>query len=132
MVMSRVSEAVLHLARRNQQHRGVPVVYVRREWQSGETRLPITAIPARESTQATKPTNGRGARVEHLEREFILVVPDLVMDGILFVPEKGDTILEVVDGSEVAFRLVDRPDRKCWRYEDATRQMIRVYCEQVR
>jgi hypothetical protein len=128
--VSRITAAVSRLASRLQSRAGVSVVYTREAGQPGERSVTLVAIPGGERQPVTEP-QGRGGRVDRLDRDYLIVAADLVLGGTLVTPESGDRVTETIDGTACVFELLATPGEPCWRYTDATRQMIRVHTKPV-
>jgi hypothetical protein len=99
---------------------GVPITYCR-----DNSSLVIMAVPAISNSDAA----GQDVITEYRTRDYLVAASDLVIDGIAFTPQRGDTISETV-GDEIHSYQVQRSDggnEQPWRYTDTGRSAIRVH-----
>lgn len=104
---------------------GITVVYRRPGW--GKQ---VTLVAGLAETRVER-GDAEGAVVRERVRDYILTVADLVFDGVPFLPQEGDQILETVGAA--TFVMDIRPpvsDGKAWRYHGPTHDAIRVHTMQ--
>ena len=96
------------LEQQRTKHLTTTVTYVR-----GAIELAVPATIGRTKYEAD---DGHVVRVEFTDRDFLILVADLVIDGQATEPQRGDLILE---GTR-EFEVLD------WRYSDPYRQTLRI------
>lgn len=94
-----------------------------------------TAIPLIVSLGATffKVDDREGQRSQWSERDYLIPVVSLVVDGVLFQPAKGDWIAEAMPLPHgVQHYEISAPnDEPAWRWSDAQHTLYRVHCKRV-
>ena len=70
--------------------------------------------------------------VQRIEsRVFLVLTEDLILGGIVSLPQRGDIIEETV-GTEALLYEVTAPGKEpCWRYSDLHRQTLRIHTKFV-
>lgn len=71
------------------------------------------------------PDEGGSAKIWG-DRDYFCFVADLPV-----IPERGDRIVEVIDGQEVTFELMDQYGEPAQRFGDPGRQFYRMHTKQV-
>ena len=75
--------------------------------------------------------DGYGVLVRHQSRDFLALAADLVLEGELVLPERGDRIRET-QGQQVFVYEVMAPGKEpCWRYSDPYRKTLRIHTQQI-
>jgi len=69
--------------------------------------------------------DGQVVRTEYTDRDFLIAVADLVLDGNLTVPEEGDQIRESQGTTVLFFEVMG------WRYSDLYRRTFRIETKHV-
>lgn len=60
-------------------------------------------------------------------RDFLVLTGDLILGGIVSLPQRGDIVEETV-GTETLLYEVTAPSKEpCWRYSDLHRQTLRIH-----
>lgn len=105
-----------------QSHAGRSVTYT----QLGQAAIDdITATRAVEEVQIV---DAQGMPTVVTVSAWLIASTDL--DGI--TPKRGDTVTETTSGGDVViWEVAPRPNGPLWQYEDAGRNMLRVYAVEV-
>lgn len=108
---------------------GVSVVYSRTV--NGVTvSTTLTAWVGRTLFAGSNDTNG--ARVEWGERDYLIPVASLKLNGVAVIPQKQtDRITETINGTPVVFELQTPTGEPVWRFSDQYRTLYRVHCKRV-
>ncbi len=107
-------------------HMSDEVVY-RRE---GFDDLPINARVGRTESDSI---NNSGMVVQHRERDFIIQTTDLMFDGLLTKPRRGDVIVETaVDGTQQHYDIIPSNDESVWEWADEHRYSIRIHTKYLK
>ena len=69
--------------------------------------------------------DGQVVRTEFTDRDFLISVADLVLDGSLTLPDEGDQIRETQGTSVLIFEVMG------WRYSDPYRRTFRIETKHV-
>ncbi|WP_417849410.1 hypothetical protein [Thalassoglobus sp.] len=66
--------------------------------------------------------------VQRIEsRDFLILTSDLILDGTVTIPERGDVVEEQA-GTQTLQYEVNAPGKEpCWRYSDLYRQTLRIH-----
>ena len=64
-------------------------------------------------------------------RDYLVAAADLIIDGSVVTPLRGDEIDEVIDGDTITFRVTAPNDEPCWRYSDDDNTRIRIHTIRV-
>jgi len=96
----------------------------------GTQRLPLSATIG--STEFQIEELG-GVRVEYSDRDFIVPADDLIFDGKVTTPERGDTIEDRVaaTGETETFEVMAPGTEQPFRY-DPTRAMLRIHTKRIK
>jgi len=104
-------------------HAASTVQYVR-----GSRSVEITATIGRTIFEVD---NGYGVLVRHQSRDFLALAAELILDGELVLPQRGDRIRET-QGQQVFVYEVMAPGKEpCWRYSDPYRKTLRIHTQQI-
>ncbi len=66
------------------------------------------------------------------DRCYLFPAADLYIGGANVLPEKGDRIIETVDGEDLTFEVMLDKGKAIWEFNDHTRQILRVWTKRVR
>lgn len=69
--------------------------------------------------------DGQVVRTEFTDRDFLISVADLILNGVATLPEEGDQIREVQGNSLLIFEVMG------WRYSDPYRRTFRLETKHV-
>lgn len=72
-----------------------------------------------------------GAAVVHGDRDYLVPVADLVVNGRVIEPARGHRVTERVGEVDLVFEVMAPPDEPAWRYADPGRTLWRVHCKRV-
>lgn len=91
--------------------------------------IPLTATVGQ--TRFASQMEGK-ARVEFGEIDLIIESKDLVFDGAVTTPLKGDRIAITLNGTAMTLELMIPQTREpSWRYSDPERKRIRLHLKRV-
>lgn len=106
---------------------GVSVTYSR-----GNDSVSLTAVVGRTLFSSVSPGTGNGrASVEWGDRDYLIRVADLVLNGSPITPQKGDQITHTVNGVSLVFELMTPTGEPAWRYSDELRTTYRIHTKRV-
>ena len=92
----------------------VPVIYRRGEYLEPPATIGRTVF---------KVSDDYG-RFQYIEsRDYLITAADLVLDGVITLPEKGD---EIVENGQIYEVLAPNGEPE-WRYSDSSRQCLRIH-----
>jgi hypothetical protein len=116
-------EAWLH--RMLQVHNSVPVVYRR-----GADEIAVCATFGRTLLNLTDELGG--VKVEKTDRDFIIPVASLEIDGTPILPRRDDEIVHD-DGANVhTFKVLPYgPDEPQWKWSGANRKAVRIHTKRI-
>lgn len=89
----------------------------------------LTAWPGKSEFEVA--TND-GVAVSTADRCYLFAAADLYIGGANVLPEKGDRIIETIDGQDATFELMLDKSRPVWEFNDLTRTILRVWVKRVR
>jgi len=72
-----------------------------------------------------------GVRMVWTDRDFLLAAQDLVLGGRPTLPERGDQILETVNGQTRTYEVMAPGNEPEWRWSDPHRTMLRIHTKLV-
>jgi hypothetical protein len=75
--------------------------------------------------------DGYGVLVCHQSRDFLILAADLVLDGTMAIPQRGDRIQETQSGTTFVYEVSAPGKEPCWRYSDAFRKTLRIHTKQI-
>jgi hypothetical protein len=127
--VSRIHAAVGRLASRLKSRAGVSVTYTRRLGASEERQISLVAVVGQHRHENDLNQNQVG-RFDYSKRDYLVMAADLVLDGQTFLPQAGDTVIEMVGGVERRFVLMSTVSEGAWRYTDQTETIIRLHTEE--
>jgi len=94
----------------------------------GQAEVSCPATVGRTTFEVEDSTGG----VERFEaRDFIITAADLVLDGVVALPERGDRIRETVGEATLVYEVVSPGQEPCWRWSDPYRLALRIHTKQV-
>lgn len=68
--------------------------------------------------------------VQRIEsRDFLILVSDLILDGTVTLPERGDVIEEQAGTQTMQYEVTAPGKEPCWRYSDLYRQTLRIHAK---
>ncbi|WP_437226024.1 hypothetical protein SH661x_004366 [Planctomicrobium sp. SH661] len=108
-----LSQGSAWLEQQRTRHLATSVTYVR-----GETSIDVLATIGRTKFETD---DGHTVRIEFTDRDFLILVADLMFAGQATEPERGDLIHE----GDREFEVLD------WRYSDPYRQTFRITTKQA-
>ena len=76
---------------------------------------------------------GQGT-IERIEsRDFLILAADLILLGMVTLPQRGDQIKEPIGagGTELVYEVMSPGDGPPWRYSDNYRKTLRVHTKLV-
>ena len=99
-----------------QRAKGVEIVYRRGE----HSTEPITVVPTKTRLTAETP---HGFRVEKAERQYIVHVDQIVLDGQKTLPSVNDRIIE----GDREYAVLKATDRDAWAPMESSETLIRIF-----
>jgi len=72
--------------------------------------------------------DGYGATVRTVQRDYLVAVADLILDGTITLPLRGDQIIDDTEVYEVMGPGSNEPD---WRFTDPDRSALRIHVKHV-
>jgi hypothetical protein len=75
--------------------------------------------------------DGYGIVVEQEMRDYLIASDDLVLDGQKTLPERGDEIVEVMDGVVHVYEVMDLGPQKHYRFSDPDGRTLRIHTKLV-
>lgn len=117
-----VGAAWLHAQRTR--HLATTVQYARGSW--------CVELPATLDRTAMEVDDSSGAWQRHESRDFLLRLADCVVDGVPFVPQRGDRIVHTHGGRRHTFEVMAPGDAAPWRYSDPFHTGYRVHTKHIR
>ena len=70
--------------------------------------------------------------LERIEsRDYLILTGDLVLDGEVTLPERGDRIRETAGTQTFVYEVMAPGKEPAWRYSDPYRQTLRIHTKQV-
>lgn len=75
--------------------------------------------------------DGYGVLVRNESRDFLVLAADLVLGGVLTLPERGDRIQETQGTAMFTYEVTAPGKEPCWRYSDLYRQTLRIHTKQI-
>lgn len=119
------------LEKQRHEHRTVPVTYVR-----GTASVALQATIGRTVFEQRDLSAGQAGDYGVLEkvesRDFLVRAEDLVLEGALTLPERGDEVREKDEGGKVFVYEVMAPGKEPhFRYSDPYRRTLRIHTKHV-
>lgn len=109
------------------QAQAVSVVYV-----CGTFRLPLVVGVGRSQQVFEGTEEGNVNQYSAFERDFLVGVSDLVMDGLRIEPQAGALIEETLDGETVqVWQIVNQDGLPPWQYSDGGQTQYRIHVVKV-
>jgi len=75
--------------------------------------------------------SAEGVRIEHTDRDFIFLMANLVVGGVLILPEKGDLITILGGPAGEVFEVLAPGGAQVYRACDPAGVLIRVHTKKV-
>lgn len=100
-----------------------PVTYVR-----GEETVEFPATIGRTIFEID---SGYGVLEKTESRDFLVRAEDLVLDGSVTLPERGDRIREPQDGKVYVYEVMAPGKEPHYRYSDPYRKTLRIHTKHV-
>lgn len=75
--------------------------------------------------------NGYGAVERTESRDYLLQAADLVLDGLVVLPQRGDQVRETVGQQTFVYEVLAPGKEPAWRYSDPYRQTLRIHTKHV-
>ncbi len=119
--------AVKGLHRAARASRGLAVTYCRGSGES-ELQASITAVPARNRVEMG---DEFGMAVTSYERDWIVLATDLVLGDEQVLPERGDRILQTVDGSVQTYEVTPLAGQRHYQPCDDQSRLLRVHTRHI-
>lgn len=66
-----------------------------------------------------------GVQTAYTDRDFLISTADLVLAGVVTLPEAGDRVKETLAASVEVYEVLD------WRYSDPHRQILRIQTKHI-
>ena len=105
---------------------GVSVIYSRRV---SSTTYTVTISEARVGRTLFSGLEESAVSVQWGERDYLITVADLVLNGAATTPQRGDRI---TDADGIVWELASPETNEApWRYSDQTRTLYRCHCKRV-
>jgi hypothetical protein len=101
---------------------GVPITYGR-----GDDNVALVAVAG--STQYAE-VQGAGYVETGQTRDFMILAEELKFGNQHVLPERGDTVTEVIDGAEKSYKVVAPGGDRFFNFSDSYRTILRIHCMQ--
>jgi len=72
-----------------------------------------------------------GVRMEWTDRDFLIHAADLVLGGLVTLPQRGDQIRETQGGRTVVYEVMAPGKEPPWRWSDVFRKVLRIHVKQI-
>ena len=72
-----------------------------------------------------------GATIREVSRDYLIRTADLVLDGEVTLPHRGDRVREEVSGIVYVHEVMAPGGEPEWRYSDPHRNTVRVHTKQI-
>src|SRR5690606_10953339 len=89
------------------------------------------AVAATIGKTAFEIDDGQGVIQRIESRDFLVLAADLVLDGAVTLPQRGDVIEEPAGTLTLLYEVTAPSNEPCWRYSDPYRQSLRIHTKQV-
>jgi hypothetical protein len=96
-------------------------------YQRGEQSVDVAATIGRTDFEGV---DAYGAVERTESRDFLILAADLVL-GAVVLPEPGDRISEVQDGTTYVYEVMAPVRQPCWRWSDPYRRTLRIHTKEV-
>ena len=101
---------------------GFSITYTR-----GDRAVTLTAVPG-----VTQYETESGDIIESAQsRDFIILASDLKFGATAVLPERGDTIREVIDGIETTYEVTSPSGVKHFSFVDYYRRVLKIHTTQT-
>lgn len=71
------------------------------------------------------------AAVEWGDRDYLIRVEHLVLNGLAVKPQRGDRLTQVIRGVPAVFEISTPTGEPPWRYSDEAQTTFRIHCKRV-
>lgn len=88
-------------------------------------------LPATVGKTVFEVDDGYGVLVRHESRDFLVLAADLVLDGAVILPQRGDRVHEVQGSTTFIYEVTAPGKEPAWRYSDPYRTSLRIHTKQV-
>lgn len=105
------------------QHASRTVTYVR-----GNDSVPVQATPAKTEFEQA---DTHGFKIDSEIRDFLIAAADLVLNGVVVLPERGDLIQDTDSTTVHVFEVVPIGNEPPYRYSDPYRLMLRIHVREI-
>ena len=105
-------------------HRTVPVVYAR-----GADQVELPATVGRSNFTEV---NAFGVLEQVVSRDYLVSADDLVLGGAPVTPDRGDMIVEEVNGLRHTHEVLAPSGKPHWRWSDAYHRTYRIHTKLVK
>lgn len=112
------------LNRKLKQHAGESLVYSR-----GVHSVTLTAIPGKTLLQLNDDLGG--VRVEWTDRDYLITASELILNGSVTLPQRGDQIREVIGSQTKVYEVTAPGPEPVWRWSDEGQQVLRVHTKEI-
>lgn len=97
-------------------------------YRRGTQQLVVNATLGRKDYEADSQD---GSRLYFRSNDFLISTSDLVLGGKAVLPERGDRIDVVFDGSTATFEVLAQDGIPPWEFSDPFQQVIRIHTKKV-
>ncbi len=118
-----LQDASAWLEQQRTRHAAHVVIYVR-----GSRSLEILATVGKTVFEAE---DGYGVLIRHESRDFLILADNLILDGQMFVPQRGDQIQEIHGSTTFTYEVTAPGKEPAWRYSDPYRKTVRIHTQQI-
>ncbi len=88
-------------------------------------------MPATVAATRFEVDDGTGIVVGQEMRDYLIAAADLVLEGEQVLPERGDEIVEVLDGRTHVYEAMDLGPDRHYRFCDPDRKTLRIHTKHV-
>jgi hypothetical protein len=113
------------LAAQLKAHASKTVTYRR----TGETDLEDLAATIGRTEFELVTDDGHVTRFE--SRDFLVAAADLVLDGSVTVPQRGDRIIETIGDATLTYEVLPNASLPAFKYSDEFRNLVRIHTKLV-
>lgn len=68
-----------------------------------------------------------GIRMVWTDRDFLIAAEDLILDGARTLPQRGDQIEQIIDGTKHIFEVLAPGNEPEWRWSDPHQTILRIH-----
>ena len=118
-----LANAATWLAQQRTKHLSQPVVYHR------ETLSVTVSATIGKTEFEVDDEFGVVQRIE--SRDFLILASDLILNGTVTIPERGDIIEEQAGAQTLQYEVTAPGKEPCWRYSDLYRLTPRIHTKAI-